>query len=395
MINTLLSAISGSFSKDFLFASALPALLLLVWIAGVAVGIFGFDYSFALVDQLSASQKASAVTFVSISIIVTAYLLSALRSSLIRVWSGESKVVRVLLAGFVHLMESRHRSRYKALEDLKEKSSFWLEIKPTFEKSIDQYRKQNSRIPDLLVVLLVRIKVYFGLYPGVERDKAIKALEGIAKCYALCSEKTIRTFHRGITRRLRELHEIESYTYHGAHATLDREFGAVANIRATRLGNVIQAYNNYGLDRYKLETEIFWPRLLRVIPDEYMASVREPKIILDFAVTMATISILLAFCVAMFGPWLWYDKALSIGLVFIHLAAAAFFYFLGVNSAIQYGDMIRSCVDLFRLDLMAALQFTRPRGLIEERSRWEKVSQHLAYGQSNDLKIPPASGEAG
>lgn len=71
----------------------------------------------------------------------------------------------------------------------------------------------------------------------------------------------------------------------------------------------------------------------------------------------------------------------------MQLVAAGFFYFLSVDAATHYGDMIRSCFDLFRLDLLKQLQFKRPTLLTEERTRWEKISQLIVYGQETSLEI--------
>ena len=118
-----------------------------------------------------------------------------------------------------------------------------------------------------------------------------------------------------------------------------------------------------------------------------MAQVREPKILLDFAVTMATISVVLALGLLTVGPWLWFDFRFWGTIAAVQLVAAGFFYFLSVDAATQYGDMIRSCFDLFRLDLLKQLQFKRPILLTEERTRWEKISQLIVYGQETSLEI--------
>ena len=393
MINTILSAITSAFSKDFLFASALPAVIALVWVVGVLIGVFGIEYSFGFFDVLTVSQKASITTLVTLGLIVTAYLLSALRSSLIRAWSGESKLVQAFLIGFIVLRESSHRRRYQQLDALKEKSSHWHAVKAKFQRAATHTWFEETKGPYFLVLGWIRLRAATGLYDGMSRKQALRLLLGIAKSYRHIPPSSLEAVHSKILKRLDELHEIISYRVRDAHVELDREFGSVANIRATRLGNVIQAYNHYGYKRYQLETELFWPRLLRVIPADYASQVKEPKIILDFAVTMATVSLALAFGASILGPWLWHDAILLGGIISFHFVAAAFFYLLSVKAAVQYGDMIRSCVDLFRLSLMEALQYTRPKGTNEERSRWEKISQLLTYGQAyNDLKIPPSSG---
>ena len=88
MINTVLSQITGLFQKDFLFASFLPTLILLSWVAGIVIGVFGIEYVFGAYGALGAPQQAGLATLTTLMTIVTAYLLNALRGTFIRVWSG-------------------------------------------------------------------------------------------------------------------------------------------------------------------------------------------------------------------------------------------------------------------------------------------------------------------
>ena len=234
--------------------------------------------------------------------------------------------------------------------------------------------------------LMVRAKM---LHPSMSQTAVRQKLQDLSLYFKRYSGDALSALYEQIKRELNDWSEKESFTLQRCTAELDRRFGTVATIRATSLGNVIEAYNHYGYKRYRMEAELFWPRLRKVIPDDYMEQVREPKILLDFAVTMATISMVLAFGLLTIGPWLWLDLRIWATIGVVQFVAAGFFYFLSVTAAIQYGDMIRSCFDLFRLDLLKQMQFTRPTSLQEERTRWEKISQLIVYGQEPSLEIRP------
>lgn len=71
----------------------------------------------------------------------------------------------------------------------------------------------------------------------------------------------------------------------------------------------------------------------------------------------------------------------------VGLAICFFFYQLGISAAYQYGEMVRSSFDLFRLDLMAALARPDPPRFSKEQKQWEELSKLAVYGTKIDFDI--------
>lgn len=386
MINTLLSQIAGLFEKDFLFASLLPALLVFAWAATVVLATFGVDFTFGAYEALSAAQQAGLAALFALALIVTAYLLNALRGPLIRTWSGESRLFNVFFFAAVALAERSHRSRFLRLRAAGEGGSIWLEIAEEFRETVAVTWSATRPAPGWIRehwYLWQARALHRILGPADVRHR----LESLAEAFARYSGEKLRGVYEHVKRELMDRASEDALASRRRAVELDRSFGTLATVRATTLGNVIEAYNHYPYSRYCMEAEIFWPRLIKVIPSEFMARVREPKILLDFAITMASLSVVLAFSSLVVGPWIWFDLPIWLGAAVVQLLSAAFFYFLSVDAAVQYGDMVRACFDLFRLDLLNQLSLPRAANLKEEKARWEKVSQLLVYGQETDLQI--------
>jgi hypothetical protein len=136
-----------------------------------------------------------------------------------------------------------------------------------------------------------------------------------------------------------------------------------------------------------MESGIFWGRLRNVIPAEYLASVQEPRILLDFALTMASLAALYCLLALLIGPWIWYKPTLWFSLAAASVVLSYFFYRIGVNAAYQHGELIRSSYDLFRLDLMEALGLPHPANLLVEQAQWEEFSRLAVYGTAANFTI--------
>jgi len=171
---------------------------------------------------------------------------------------------------------------------------------------------------------------------------------------------------------------------------LDRQYGTLDTVRSTELGNVVESYNQYSSKRYKMEAELFWSRLLVTIkPPEYLARVQEPRIALDFCLTMATLAAIYAWAALLVGPWLWFNQPLWGLLAGVGFIISFLFYRLGIDCAYRLGEMVRASFDLFRLDLMAALGRPHPLTLAQEQMQWEELSKLAVYPTKIDFALRP------
>jgi hypothetical protein len=159
---------------------------------------------------------------------------------------------------------------------------------------------------------------------------------------------------------------------------LDREFGAC--IRATVLGNRLEAIENYSFTRYRMEPEIYWPRLRWVADKAFLAPLDAQRALLDFALTSASLFVLFTLLAAFGGPWLWANLWFWAPVSVVGMAAARFFYMLAIHATDAMGDSMRGAVDLLRLDLLKRLGLERPSDIEAERKLWTQVSHLVVYG---------------
>ena len=94
MIETLLNRIAGLFDKDFLFASLIPALIFLPGIVVTLAVVTGFRANWEWVASFGALEKAAALALIALVLIVSGYLLNAMRPAFRLARKKEDRVPR-------------------------------------------------------------------------------------------------------------------------------------------------------------------------------------------------------------------------------------------------------------------------------------------------------------
>jgi len=149
-------------------------------------------------------------------------------------------------------------------------------------------------------------------------------------------------------------------------------------VMPTRLGNALRAAESYPGDeqRWGIDAVFWWPRLYLILPDSARTQVDDARAGLDQLVVLTMLS-------AAFGT-----VALALSCAGLNLtvglgcAAGAFLlsrgsYLAAVTSAAVFGDLVRSCYDLFRGDLLTRLGWPMPPTLKRERQLWGALGQQL------------------
>ena len=145
----------------------------------------------------------------------------------------------------------------------------------------------------------------------------------------------------------------------------------------TRLGNALRAAEAYSGDgqRWGLDSVFWWPRLYLILPDSARNQVDEARASMDQMVLLSILSavfgaVALGFAV---GGLL----AVGLGCAVGALVLSRLTYLAAVASAVSYGNLVRSCFDLFRGDLIAHLGWQMPDSLPNERKLWIALGQQL------------------
>lgn len=389
MFDTLLSKIAGFFEKDFLFASFLPALIFIASLVVTLAGVLSFEAVWAWVDTWTAMQKAAAAVAGVLFVVVVAYVLQALRPSFTRGWTGTSD--SRLLWGFINLGVLIQKRRYRRRLNASRRLSRWQTVLDNFDGNLRGVwsREGRDRLPEPHKVALMH--GIDSLLVGMPEAAITEQLDEVLGAYEVYSGDDLIDVYKAIKTKISEWNDDEQAHIQSDTYNLDRWYGRLQTVRGTKLGNVIEAYNYYPFKRYQIEPNIFWPRLRKVITPEYLSQVQESRILLDFLLTMATLAGVYAFLALMVGPWLWFNRTLWLLLAAVAIIISLFFYRLSIGAAFELGEMVRSCFDLFRLDLMTALQRPRPTTLADEQAQWVELSKLAVYGFSKNFTLADSS----
>jgi hypothetical protein len=172
----------------------------------------------------------------------------------------------------------------------------------------------------------------------------------------------------------------------------------------TRLGNALRAAETYPGDseRWGLDAAFWWPRLYLIMPDSARNQVDDARASLDQLVVLSMLSaafsvVAIGFTIGGLAP----EVGLSCAAGALLLSRMA--YLTAVTSATVFGDLVRSCFDLFRDNLLARLGWQAPPALPDERKLWTALGQQLYrrgtssdnQGLVNAPRLPPAPPEPG
>jgi hypothetical protein len=175
-----------------------------------------------------------------------------------------------------------------------------------------------------------------------------------------------------------------------AHERNER-YPAVSWVAPTEYGSALSAADHYVADAYGIESFIFWSRLQKVIPADFMTTVRDTKVRLDFFTAMTMFAGLYGAIWVVLLPQLHPEPGLWLALVVFTLAATVVLYRSAVASAFSFGELFRACFDLFRRDLLTAMAIKPPDTLNQERENWQQLSRMMVFGRDDgiDLVLEP------
>lgn len=387
MIDTLLGKIAGFFEKDFLFASLLPALILTSCVVATLAAVIGLESMWLLLESITLIQQITMTILAAIALVAFAYVLNSLRPLMARFWSGYYHFV--IFWGLVRLGEYWQTRTFERTRSAANQLSPWARRWGRLREEIGAvYGQGTEALPGAERERLTNIVA--DLSADTDEAQQLQTLEPLLDAYKRYKGDELAEVFSTLKRKFDDWHADTESLYQSLSYRLDRNFAGIGVIRATALGNVIESYNQYSYKRYRIEGEIFWPRLRKVIAPEYRAVLDEPRIILDFALTTASLSLAYAGLALFVGPWLWYALWPWLLLALVAFLVCFLAYRLSIHAARQLGEVMRSSFDLFRLDLLTALHMPFPATYHDERARWTILSKLATYGiVSGDFPLRP------
>ncbi len=160
------------------------------------------------------------------------------------------------------------------------------------------------------------------------------------------------------------------------HIPMDRR-----RILPTRLGNIFATIEEYPNIRYGMDGMVYWPRLIPVIPKEYSDIIADEKINIDFLINLSLLSGI--FAMEMLIKFVYnYEELMFLLLTILSFTLFYIFYRVSTMNVVAMGELIKSCFDLFRYDILNKMNIDIPDKIEEERFLWYRLSNYITSGES-------------
>jgi hypothetical protein len=148
-----------------------------------------------------------------------------------------------------------------------------------------------------------------------------------------------------------------------------------AQVVPTRLGNAIRRLEEYGYDRYRLDSQTLWYELYAAAPEQARKQVDQARTTVDFLICLLYGHLLVAVigvvaAIAGSGGWL---PLLTVAAVLAMLAH--WWYRMAVAVTDDWAAAVRALVNLGRKPLAEGLGLPSPETLESERAMWATVSR--------------------
>jgi hypothetical protein len=151
-------------------------------------------------------------------------------------------------------------------------------------------------------------------------------------------------------------------------------------VTPTRLGNAIRRFEEYGYDRFRLDSQALWHELSAVVPEQARQQAEDARTTVDFFVCLLYGHLLVAVsaCVALgtgapVRPWP--AVAAIAGLPLL----AAVWYRVAVAATDDWAGAVRAMVNLGRQPLATSMGLALPETGDDERAMWTLAAE-LARG---------------
>lgn len=147
-------------------------------------------------------------------------------------------------------------------------------------------------------------------------------------------------------------------------------------VTPTRLGNAIRRFEEYGFDRFRLDSQVFWHELNAVVCEPARTQVETARVNVDFFVCLLYGHLLVAACALsrlVAAPRLWWPLVAAACLLSV---LAVLWYHVAVVATDEWAAAMRALVNVGRAPLAAALGLALPDTITQERAMWALAVEH-------------------
>jgi len=164
-------------------------------------------------------------------------------------------------------------------------------------------------------------------------------------------------------------------------------------ITPTRLGNAIRRLEEYGYDRYRLDTQILWNELTGTVPEQVRRQVEFARASVDFFVCLlyghvvVLISMIALVAAHTHGAGVFDQLVIGISV----LVLIPVWYRAAVSSTDEWAAAVRALVNIGRKPLADALELQLPPTLTTERVMWDSVCRfsRISYTEQRATLLYP------
>jgi hypothetical protein len=159
-----------------------------------------------------------------------------------------------------------------------------------------------------------------------------------------------------------------------------------AQIAPTRLGNAIRRLEEYGYQRYRLDSQALWYELAAAAPQQVREQVNAARVGVDFFVCLlyGNLLVAVAACGSLLAERPHYVVLLATAAVLV--SVIPLWYELAVVTTDDWALATRALVDIGRKPLAEALGLRIPQELSQERAMWRQYCQFVR--RPYDDKLP-------
>jgi hypothetical protein len=369
-VTSILSSISGYFSKSLILGTFLPVVIFIVFSILFLVPLLPSDLS--LILRFQAIDKEWKVLVISFVTIVITGLIYNLNIPILRLYEGYPW--RYSWIG--KWKTRRHVERFEAAEI---RIDAMRACRSLMEATAKDLTSQDAFVKEFFENLSALGSSFnspeFKKYPWLEWNTATAGNE----------LRHTRAQWETIANNV--IHAYSAYR-RDVKTNYPDQSGLIL---PTRLGNVIRSFEYYPSREYKIDSIALWPRLVALIPKDYAVAVDDAKTTFDFMMNCSALSLLLSGSMLLAGlinparvssvrllvEWL----VEIVGFAFV----SYFFYLLSINRVNAWGTLVKAAFDLYRWELLKKLGYKQePQSREEERKLWLEISRQMIYGDRYD-----------
>ncbi|WP_208624822.1 hypothetical protein [Streptomyces misionensis] len=156
-------------------------------------------------------------------------------------------------------------------------------------------------------------------------------------------------------------------------------------VAPTQLGNAIRRFEEYGYDRFRLDSQVLWHELNAAAPDSARQQTDDARMSVDFFISLLYGHLLVVAAAIVdlavgnaSPPWL-------VAVTIAGLLLTMLWYRLAVVATDEWAGAVRAMVNLGQHPLAAAFGLTLPQRVEDERAMWRLTSHLVGTGFSPGL----------